>query len=201
MAAAQAAAAAAAAASSSSSSREYKKEKRKRKKHKKEKKEKKQQQSSGGSSSEDETVVVRSKRSRPDGDAAARRDEERAKERDERDEEERKEREMDADLEARDAFVERAWSSIFYFARLRPRLLFVIGSALRALQTTTVLQYVFDPTAGVGFGLNVLALLTSSRWPATFLLGWASSSGLWRLLGAKPPPASSCIWCKWWFFG
>ena len=90
--------------------------------------------------------------------------------------------------EGKDAFVERAWSSIFYFARLRPRLLFVIGSALRALQTTTVLQYVFDPTAGVGFGLNVLALLTSSRWPATFLLGWASSSGLWRLLGAKPPP-------------
>ena len=69
----------------------------------------------------------------------------------------------------------------------RPRLLFVIGSCLRALQSSTVIQLVFDPTAGVGAGLNLLALWVSSQWPAPLVLGWAASKPFWRMLRAAPP--------------
>ena len=42
------------------------------------------------------------------------------------------------------------YRTLFYFARLKPRLLFCIGAAIRGLQLTTILQFVFDPVAGVG---------------------------------------------------
>ena len=80
--------------------------------------------------------------------------------------------------------------SIFYFARLKPRLLFVMGSVLRALQLTTVVHYVFDPSIGVGAGLNMLALLCSSQWPAPLLLGWALSKPVWLALRAQAPQQS-----------
>jgi len=79
------------------------------------------------------------------------------------------------------------YRTLFYFARLKPRLLFVVGSALRALQQTTPLKSVFDPAVGVGAGLNVMALATASRWPSALLLGWASSKPFWQLLRAAPP--------------
>ena len=47
---------------------------------------------------------------------------------------------------------------IFYFARLKPRLLFVIGGMLRGLQLTTPIRFAFDPPAGCGAGLNILCL-------------------------------------------
>ena len=64
----------------------------------------------------------------------------------------------------------------------------MIGAMLRALQQTTVLHYVFDPTAGVGAGLCLLSLYASSQWPATLLLGWAISKPIWKALRAAPPP-------------
>jgi hypothetical protein len=82
------------------------------------------------------------------------------------------------------------YRTLFYFARLKPRLMFSVGAALRALQMTTPIHFVFDPGAGVGAGLNLLALASSSRWPAMLVLGWSLSKQLWAALGAKPPPRS-----------
>ena len=79
------------------------------------------------------------------------------------------------------------YRTLFYFARLKPRLLFVVGACLRALQQTTVIQLVFDPTIGVGAGLNLLALATDSRWPSALLLGWTCSKPYWLCLRAAPP--------------
>ncbi|CAB9504468.1 expressed unknown protein [Seminavis robusta] len=81
----------------------------------------------------------------------------------------------------------KTYQTLFFFARLKPRVSFAIGAALRALQLTTAFQYVFDPTIGVGFGLNLLCLYAKSRWPATIVLGWAISKPLWKVLGANPP--------------
>ena len=83
--------------------------------------------------------------------------------------------------------VDQIYGAFFYFARLKPRLLFVVGACLRALQTSTVIQLVFDPGAGVGAGLNLLAWLVSSQWPSPLVLGWAASKPVWRLLRAAPP--------------
>jgi len=80
------------------------------------------------------------------------------------------------------------YRKLFYFARLRPRILFAIGACLRAFQMTTPVAHVFDPGVGCGAGLNALAFFVGSRWPAPAVLGWAASKGAWRLLGAKPPP-------------
>ena len=85
------------------------------------------------------------------------------------------------------AFVDGAYRAIFYFARLRPRLLFVIGAVCRALQCVTVIEVVFDPSVGVGAGLNLLALGVSSQWPAPLILGWAVSKPVWRMLQADIP--------------
>ena len=79
------------------------------------------------------------------------------------------------------------YRTLFYFAKLKPRLLFAVGACLRALQQTTVIHMVFDPSVGVGAGLNLLALATASRWPSALLLGWAASKPFWTLLGASPP--------------
>lgn len=86
--------------------------------------------------------------------------------------------------------VSRVYRTIFYFAQLKPRLMFAGGAALRALQLTTPFKFVFDPQAGVGAGLNLLSLLCASRWPAMLVLGWSLSKTMWLFLGAKPPPRS-----------
>ena len=79
------------------------------------------------------------------------------------------------------------YRTLFYFAKLKPRLLFAVGACLRALQQTTVIQLVFDPSVGVGAGLNLVALATASRWPSALMLGWAVSKPYWRFLHAAPP--------------
>jgi hypothetical protein len=81
------------------------------------------------------------------------------------------------------------YRTLFYFAKLKPRLVFVVGSCLRALQQTTVLQLVFDPCAGVCAGLDFLAWFVSSRWPSPLVLGWVVSKPFWQLLRAAPPPS------------
>ena len=96
--------------------------------------------------------------------------------------------------------VTEIYKALFYFARLKPRLLFVIGACLRALQVTTVIELVFDPSIGVGAGLNLLALCVSSKWPAPFVLGWAISKPCWRMLRGRPPthdvrvPVRAMMW-------
>mmetsp|Transcript_5805 Transcript_5805/g.17506 ORF Transcript_5805/g.17506 Transcript_5805/m.17506 type:complete len:191 (-) Transcript_5805:625-1197(-) len=79
------------------------------------------------------------------------------------------------------------YTRLFFFAKLRPRVLFVIGAVMRALQLTTALQHVFDPKAGCGTGLNLLALFAGSRWPAPIVLGWATTRLFWKALGAEQP--------------
>ena len=76
---------------------------------------------------------------------------------------------------------------IFYFARLKPRLIFVIGGMLRGLQLTTPIRFAFDPPAGCGAGLNLLCLLAGSRWPAAGVLGFALCKPFWCILGAETP--------------
>ena len=76
---------------------------------------------------------------------------------------------------------------LFYFARLKPRLLFVIGGMLRGLQLTTPIRFAFDPPAGCGAGLNLLCLFAGSRWPAAGVLGFALCKPFWRILGAQTP--------------
>lgn len=83
--------------------------------------------------------------------------------------------------------LSRTYETLFFFARLRPRVSFAIGAALRALQLTTAFQHVFDPSVGVGFGLNLLCLYAKSRWPSTIVLGWALTKPFWKVLGASPP--------------
>jgi hypothetical protein len=94
------------------------------------------------------------------------------------------------------------YRTLFYFAKLKPRLLFAVGACLRALQQTTVIQLVFDPSVGVGAGLNLVALATASRWPSALMLGWAVSKPYWRFLHAAPPegaklPIQLHVW-QWW---
>ena len=82
----------------------------------------------------------------------------------------------------------RTYETIFYFARLKPRVSYCIGAILRALQMTTALQFVFDPSIGVGLGLDILCLaVAQSKWPATIVLGWATTRSFWQVLGAAPP--------------
>jgi len=77
---------------------------------------------------------------------------------------------------------------LFYFARLRPRLLFSVGALLRTLQLCTPLQRVLDPSAGVGLGVSFCTILASSRWISPLVLGWSLSARVWRWLGATAPP-------------
>merc|ERR1712087_883526 len=72
-------------------------------------------------------------------------------------------------IQAQDRMIPPAatvYRTLFYFARLKPRLLFSIGAALRALQLSTALRFVFDPSTGVGAGLNLISLCAASRWPS-----------------------------------
>ena len=82
-------------------------------------------------------------------------------------------------------FVPSVYSRLFYFARLRPRLLYAIGALLRALQLCTPFGRILDPTAGVGAGINLCALLAGSRWVKPLVLGWATTRWLWTWLGAR----------------
>lgn len=79
------------------------------------------------------------------------------------------------------------YSRLFYFARLRPRLLFSIGALLRALQLATPFQRIINPSAGVGAGINMCAMAARSRWVSPLVVGWASTREAWLFLGAKPP--------------
>ena len=84
-------------------------------------------------------------------------------------------------------FGKRVYSSLFYFARLRPRLLFAVGALLRALQLCTPLQRIFNPSAGVGGGLHLCSMLAGSRWPSPVVLGWSVTRPFWEALGAQSP--------------
>lgn len=81
--------------------------------------------------------------------------------------------------------VPAMYSRLFYFARLRPRLLYSVGALLRALQLCTPLLHVLDPSAGVGAGINVCALIAGSRWVKPLVLGWATTKAAWTWLGAQ----------------
>ena len=81
----------------------------------------------------------------------------------------------------------KLYGALFYFARLKPRVAFAIGGILRALQLNTAVQFVLDPSVGVGFGINALCWFAGSRWPSAITLGWALTERAWRLLGAKSP--------------
>ena len=76
---------------------------------------------------------------------------------------------------------------IYFFARVRPRLLFSVGSLLRALQLTTPLQRIFDPSIGVGAGINIAAMIAGSRWVKPLILGWTITRTIWIWLGARQP--------------
>lgn len=81
--------------------------------------------------------------------------------------------------------VSEVYSRLFYFARLRPRLLYSVGALLRALQLCTPLQTILDPSAGVGAGVNVCAMVAGSRWVQPAILGWATTKWIWVWLGAR----------------
>lgn len=77
------------------------------------------------------------------------------------------------------------YSKLFYFARLRPRLLYAVGALLRALQLCTPVGRILDPTIGVGAGINFCAIIASSRWVKPLILGFCSTKFLWKWLGAR----------------
>lgn len=81
--------------------------------------------------------------------------------------------------------VPAVYSKIFYFAQLRPRLLYAVGALLRALQLCTPLGRILDPSIGVGAGINLCAMIASSRWIKPLILGWATTKYAWKWLGAK----------------
>jgi hypothetical protein len=91
------------------------------------------------------------------------------------------------------SYLAKTYETLFFFARLKPRVSFAIGAILRALQLTTALQHVFDPSAGVGLGLNVICYLAHSRWPSVCVLGWSATKSMWLLLGASPPKSGVSV--------
>eukprot|EP00536_Pseudo-nitzschia_multiseries_P014696 jgi/Psemu1/311305/fgenesh1_kg.753_\ len=82
--------------------------------------------------------------------------------------------------------VREVYSKLFYFARMRPRLLYSIGALLRALSLCTPLRHLLDPTVGVGAGIHFFAFLAGSRWVKPVILGWATTKAFWTWLGARP---------------
>mmetsp|Transcript_20255 Transcript_20255/g.42091 ORF Transcript_20255/g.42091 Transcript_20255/m.42091 type:complete len:248 (+) Transcript_20255:200-943(+) len=89
-------------------------------------------------------------------------------------------------LNEKQGVVREVYSKLFYFARMRPRLLYSIGALLRALSLCTPLRYLLDPTAGVGAGIHFFAFLAGSRWVKPLILGWATTKAFWSWLGARP---------------
>ena len=79
------------------------------------------------------------------------------------------------------------YTTLFYFAQLKPRLLYSVGALLRALQLCTPACYIFDPIIGVGFGLNLCTIFCgTSRWLKPLILGWTTTKSIWLWLGAYP---------------
>ena len=66
--------------------------------------------------------------------------------------------------------VREVYSKLFYFARMRPRLLYSIGALVRALSLCTPLKHLLDPTVGVGAGINFFAFLAGSRVRSLLML-------------------------------
>lgn len=77
------------------------------------------------------------------------------------------------------------YSKLFYFARLRPRLLYAVGALFRAVQLCTPIGRILDPSIGVGAGINLCAILASSRWVKPLILGFCTTKFVWRWLGAR----------------
>lgn len=82
--------------------------------------------------------------------------------------------------------VREVYSKLFYFARMRPRLLYSIGALVRALSLCTPLRHLMDPTVGVGAGIHFFAHLACARWVKPLILGWATTKAFWIWLGARP---------------
>lgn len=82
--------------------------------------------------------------------------------------------------------VREVYSKLFYFARMRPRLLYSIGALGRAFSLCTPFRYLLDPTVGVGAGIHIFAFLAGSRWVKPLILGWATTKAFWTWLGARP---------------
>ncbi|OEU06825.1 hypothetical protein FRACYDRAFT_252909 [Fragilariopsis cylindrus CCMP1102] len=74
-----------------------------------------------------------------------------------------------ADVYEKQGVVREVYSKLFYFARMRPRLLYSIGALV-----------------GVGAGIHLFAFLTGSRWVKPLILGWGTTKWFWQWLGARP---------------
>lgn len=85
------------------------------------------------------------------------------------------------------------YSKLFYFARLRPRLLYAVGALLRALQICTPLGRIIDPSIGVGAGINLCAMCAGSRWVKPLIFGWATTKLFWTWLGADRPSGRAYV--------
>jgi len=70
---------------------------------------------------------------------------------------------------------------------LRPRVMFSLGALLRALQLTTPMRWIFDPSCGIGAGVNLLCWWSNAEWPAALVLGWVTSPPFWSVLGTDGP--------------
>lgn len=75
--------------------------------------------------------------------------------------------------------VREVYSKLFYFARMRPRLLYSIGALVRALSLCTPIRYLVDPTVGVGAGIHFFAQLACAR--VSLLHHHRSCRKLWGL--------------------
>uniref|UniRef100_A0A7S2CCL2 Uncharacterized protein n=1 Tax=Florenciella parvula TaxID=236787 RepID=A0A7S2CCL2_9STRA len=83
--------------------------------------------------------------------------------------------------------IQKVYNSFFYFAKLRPRVVFSVGALVRALQLCTPIHRILNPSAGVGAGVNLAAMVAKARWVSPFVLGWSTTRRLWTTLGAAPP--------------
>lgn len=68
-----------------------------------------------------------------------------------------------------------------------PRNLFMYGSLLRGLQTTSKLERVFQPSIGVGAVVNIGSILAKETWMVPIVAGWFISGEIWRVVGATVP--------------
>lgn len=82
--------------------------------------------------------------------------------------------------------VREVYSKLFYFARMRPRLLYSIGALVRCASLCTPIRHLLDPSVGVGAGIHLFAFLTGSRWVKPLILGWGTTKWFWQWLGARP---------------
>jgi hypothetical protein len=73
------------------------------------------------------------------------------------------------------------------FRLFPPRALFMYGSLLRGLQTTSKLETVFQPSIGVGAVVNIGSILANETWMVPIVAGWFISGEVWRIVGATVP--------------